>query len=114
MAMKANITIDQGTSFATSIAMADAANNPLDLTAYTGYAQIRKWYSSVAHTNFNVALVLGAVNLSLTPDQTNVLAPGRYVYDLVLVDHANAVTRVIEGVVTVTPKVTTLSDYSTP
>jgi len=92
--------------------MSDAANNPLDLTAYTGYAQIRKWYSSVAHTNFNVTLALGSVTLALTPDQTDILDPGRYVYDLALVDHANAVTRVIEGIITVTPKVTSLSDYA--
>jgi hypothetical protein len=34
------------------------------------------------------------------------MEPGRYVYDIEAVSGANVITRVIEGIVTVTPEVT--------
>ena len=46
MAVKANITIDQGTDFATSIDVTDDNGDPTDLTGFTGAAQLRKHYTS--------------------------------------------------------------------
>ena len=42
MATKANISIDQGTTFTTEILLTDDNGDPLDLSAYTANAQIRK------------------------------------------------------------------------
>ena len=49
----------------------------------------------------------GVVTLSLTPAQTTALSDGRYVYDLEITSSTGEVTRVIEGIITVTPQVTT-------
>jgi hypothetical protein len=105
MATKANITIDQGATFNTQILLTDDAGNALDLSGYTGESQIRKWYTSNAHTDFTVSLVTGAINLSLTSNTTANLNSGRYVYDVIVKDGSNNVTRVVEGIVTVTPRV---------
>lgn len=111
MATKANITIDQGTSFSTQIDLTDENDDPIDLSAYTANAQIRRWYSSsnaaaVFVTNTGVNAAAGVLTLSLTADQTANLEFGRYVYDVKVADASNTITRIVEGIVTVTPRVT--------
>ena len=105
MATKANITIDQGSSFTTTINLTDDAGNSLDLTGYSAESQIRRWYTSNTATDFTTALANGVISLSLTANATSNLVYGRYVYDVKLTDPANTVTRVVEGIVTVTPGV---------
>jgi hypothetical protein len=108
MAIKANIVIDQGTSFATTIDVTDEDGVFVDLTGFTGAAQLRKHYTSTAQTAFTVSISAGTgqVTLSLTANATNNVAAGRYVYDCELTDTAGTVSRLIEGIVTVTPGVT--------
>lgn len=108
MATKANITIDQGTTFSTTITLADEDSVLIDLTGYTANSQIRKHYSSSNSQSFSVTLggVQGTVALSLTSTQTSNLTAGRYVYDVELTSSSNVVSRIVEGIVTVTPEVT--------
>jgi hypothetical protein len=108
MALKANITIDQGTSFSTSIDVTDEDGNIINLAGFTGAAQLRKHYTSTAQTAFTVSITAatGVVALSLSANTTNSLNPGRYVYDCELTDSAGTVSRLVEGIVTVTPGVT--------
>ena len=49
----------------------------------------------------------GVVTLSLTAAETTALDAERYVYDLEITSSVGAVTRVIEGLITVRPQVTT-------
>ena len=50
----------------------------------------------------------GVITLALTADQTGTLEEGRYVYDLeILQTSSSTVTRVIEGIISVSPQVTT-------
>lgn len=105
MATKANITIDQGASFSTEIILTDEAGNLLDLSVYTGESQIRKSYTSSTAKSFDVNLLDGIVTLSMAANTTATMTAGRYVYDVILVDGANNVTRIVEGIVTVTPRV---------
>jgi hypothetical protein len=105
MATKANITIDQGTTFNTSVSLTDSYGNPLDLSGYTANSQVRKWYTSSTSVNFGVTLDSGNIFLTMNSATTANLTPGRYVYDVLLTDTHNSVTRVVEGIVTVTPRV---------
>jgi len=107
MATKANLIIDQGSSFSTSIALTDNDGVALNLTGYTGAAQIRKHYTSSTAVTFTVTIdePNGEVLLSLTSTQTAAIAAGRYVYDVELTI-GSLVSRVIEGIITVTPEVT--------
>lgn len=107
MATKANIVVDQGTTFTTTISVVDDDGLPIDLTSYTSRSQMRKHYTSSNSVSFTTAVNnLGEITLSLTSSQTANLVPGRYVYDVEVISSANAVTRLIEGIVTVTPEVT--------
>lgn len=108
MAIKANLIIDQGADFSTTINVTDDDGNVIDLTGYTGSAQIRKHYTSVTYYSFAVSIspLTGEVELGLSANTSNSMPPGRYVYDCELVDSGGKTSRLIEGIVTVTPQVT--------
>jgi hypothetical protein len=107
MAIKANLVVDQGTDFATSIDLQDDEGNALDLTGYTANAQFRKTYSSSNAVTFSTSITAatGVVTLSLTANQTSNVVAGRYVYD-VLLTKSGIKSRIVEGIVTLTPRVT--------
>lgn len=108
MAIKANLVVDQGATYTTTIDVTDVDDQPINLTGYTGSAQLRKHYTSSNSTSFAVSIgtLDGTVTLSLTSTQTGALAAGRYVYDVELTNSSNVVSRIVEGIVTVTPQVT--------
>lgn len=110
MATIRNLTIDQGSTYSISIELSDALGNALDLTDYTIRAQMRKSYGFNSYTAFTTSIgedpTLGELTLSLTSTQTTALRAGRYVYDIEIEDDEDVVTRVLEGIVTVTPEVT--------
>lgn len=108
MAIKANIVIDQGADFSTTINLSDEDGNVINLSGFTGAAQMRKHYSSVTKYDFDVEVnsSTGEVTLSMTADQTDNIPAGRYVYDCELTDSNDIRSRIVEGIVTVTPGVT--------
>ena len=109
MATKANLSIDQGATFSTSITLTDSSNNIVDLTGYTGASQMRKSATSSAYTAFTVVLgnTAGTINLSLSANSTANVVAGRYLYDVELTETAsNTISRVFEGIVTVNPNIT--------
>lgn len=108
MATKANLVIDQGSTFSSDLTLTDENGDPLTLNGYTANSQIRKWYSSTnASATFTTSIntVSAVITLSLTANQTSNLVAGRYVYDVEISDGAE-VSRIVEGIVTVTPQVT--------
>ena len=109
MAIKANLIIDQGASFESSFNVTDDDDVTINLTGFTGAAQMRKHYTSVSYYTFNVTIdaALGTVTLSMDANTTNTIPAGRYVYDCELTDTgSNIRSRLVEGIVTVTPQVT--------
>lgn len=107
MAIKANLIIDQGTDYSTTITLTDDEDNVVTLAGYTANAQIRKTYSSSNSVSFSTEITeaQGVITLSLTDAQTANITPGRYVYDVILTT-GSMTTRIVEGIVTVTPRVT--------
>ena len=109
MAIKANLFIDQGATYSTKLVLNDANGSPVDLTGYSASGQIRKHYSSSNSVSFSITVptpASGSVILSLNANTTANLVSGRYVYDVELTDTAGRISRIIEGIVTVSPNVT--------
>ena len=110
MAAKANIIIDQGTDFSTTLTVTDDNGDVTDLTGYSANGHIRKHYTSTSATVFDITFGSprsdGQVIISLGRTTTTAMAAGRYVYDVELTSAANTRSRLVEGVVTVTPEVT--------
>lgn len=107
---RANIIIDQGADFQTTITVRDTDGNIKDLANHTGYGQIRKHYLSETSYDFTIDFQnprsSGQVTLKMSREETEQIEPGRYVYDVELTDAADIRTRLVEGIVTVTPQVT--------
>lgn len=108
MGTKVNLVVDQGATFETVLTLTQDNGDLIDLTGYSGSAQLRKHYTSSNATTITVTLggANGTVTLGMTANATANVVAGRYVYDVELVDSANVATRLIEGIVTVTPQVT--------
>ena len=110
MAAIANLTIDQGATFSSDVTVKAAQDNAFNLTGYTASAKLAKGFASTrTRTNMTTSIATdattGVVTLSLTATETAALDAERYVYDLEITSGA-AVTRVIEGIITVRPQVT--------
>lgn len=109
MATKANLVIDQGTTYSATLNLTDENGDPLNLSGFTANSQIRKWYTSSNSVAFTTSVNVssGEITLSLTANQTSNLSSGRYVYDVEITETStNAISRIVEGIVTVTPEVT--------
>jgi hypothetical protein len=108
MAIKANLVVDQGANFSATIDLTDASNVVFNLSGYTVAAQMRKNYTSSAATTFTTSHngAAGQITLALNSATTAVIEPGRYLYDVEITSSGNTITRVVEGIVTVTPGMT--------
>lgn len=104
--------LEQGTTFNTLISLDDVYGESYNLQNYSASSQMRKsYYSSNATAVFNTSVngVLGQILINLNANQTANIAPGRYVYDILIYnsnDVANTTVRVLEGIINVTPRVT--------
>ena len=107
MATKVNLVVDQGSTFQTSVTFNDENGNTINFSTYSGAAQMRKHFTSSNSVSFSVNMTSnGVITLGLTANQTANLTSVRYVYDLEVTDSSNLISRLIEGIVTVTPNVT--------
>jgi hypothetical protein len=109
MAARADIIIDQGTTFSTVVTVTEDTGGVVNLTGYTANAMLRKHHTSTAITK-TFTITNGGTNgqLTLTLDAANTAAidSGRYVYDVKVTSGSSVVSRVVEGLVTVNPNVT--------
>ena len=111
MATVANIFIDQGADYSNIITVGSSSGTPLNLTGYTVASQIRKSYSSSIAYNFTASIFSaseGKVRIQLTATSSGAIPPGRYLYDVEITSSSGTKTRVVEGIVTVTPEITQL------
>lgn len=107
MAQKVNIVIDQGATFNTTFTILDENDNPIDFTTYTANSQMRKSYTSSTAYTFDVALSnSGVVTLSMSANATGAITAGRYLYDVEVQATTGVRSRIVEGIVTVTPQIT--------
>ena len=104
-----NLVIYTGTDFEQTFVFEDEhTNSALNLTNYTGAANIKKYEGSTNSGTFLVTFTnrsLGKVRVSLGSTQTSVLKEGRYYYDLLL-NSGSKITRAIEGQVVVKKSIT--------
>ena len=109
MAVFTELLIEQGSSFSTTINLEDTAGSAINLTSYTASSQMRKsFYSSTYSTISSVITgnANGEITMTMTAANTANLTPGRYVFDLVITAPTTIKTRVVEGVIVVSPGVT--------
>jgi len=106
-----NITINTGEYFSRDFYLDNIDGTPLNLTGYTAASQMRKHPESVnATVDFNVGFIdraNGRIRISLTTNKTELIKPGRYVWDMMFTDSAGKKSIVIEGNVLATADIAT-------
>ena len=109
MAVYANLFVDQGTDFMSTINLEGGTGAAYGLEGYTIRAQMRKTYTSSRFIQFEANItepLLGICQIELSAEQTSLLKPGRYVYDVEVISPDTVVYRVVEGQIDVAPRVT--------
>jgi len=105
MSTKANLVIEQGATFSQVVDLLSSDNLPVNTTGMSIIARMKKDYESTTTINLAAALTPGQCQLYLSAANTAVLEPGRYVYNAEITELDGTVLRVLEGIVTVTPRV---------
>lgn len=116
MALYNDLIVDQGSNYNGKIPVFSKNGLPIDITGFSSRGQIRKNHMSLTAIDFTTQIdnpELGEVFISLTPEQTSLMKPGRYVFDVEIYnDDESNVIRIAEGQVEVTPRVTNAYDLT--
>jgi hypothetical protein len=108
---RAHLQVDQGSTFNAQIDLQSYMGVMFDLQNMTIEATMKKSYQSLIEYPFETSVVdsaNGSFLISMHYNDTALIDAGRYVYDIVITSPTDERFRVIEGVVTVRPGVTTL------
>jgi hypothetical protein len=108
-----DILIEQGATFSESMVYKDQGV-AINLTGYTARMQVRSTLESASTVvelttaNGRIALggTAGTITLTISATDTAALTSGRGVYDLELVSGSGIVTRLLQGVCTISRNVT--------
>jgi hypothetical protein len=109
MAMTAYLDIDQGSDFSTEITLQNDDGTSMNISGFSIYSQFRKSYGSTTAYQFNAVITnatQGKFKLSLAGSMSSSIKPGRYLYDVEIVNLTPARTRVVEGIITINPEIT--------
>ena len=105
-----NLVVNAGVDFAQTFTLEDAGSNSLlNLNGYSIKAEMRKHAGATGVTTFVSSIYnasSGQIKIGLSTTSTSTLKPGRYVYDVVVTDPNNFMSRVVEGMVLVREGVT--------
>ena len=103
------LLIEQGATFSTTVNVEDTAGSAVNLTNYIASSQMRKSYYSSTYSTISSVITgnaNGEITMTMTAANTANLTPGRYVFDLVITAPTTIKTRVVEGIIVVSPGVT--------
>jgi hypothetical protein len=103
------LLIEQGATFSTTVNVEDTAGAAINLSGYSASSQMRKSYYATSNTIITATITgnaNGEITLSMTSANTSNLTPGRQVFDLLITSPSNVKTRVVEGVIMISPGVT--------
>jgi len=111
MAAYVELYMDQGANFRNVINLTDdVTNSTISLLNYNVRSQMRRSYYSI-NASANIVCTItdssnGEITMSLGSANTSNIKAGRYLFDFETVDGNGFVSRVLEGIITVTPQVT--------
>ena len=109
MAAFTELLIEQGATFSTTINVEDSAGSAINLYGYSASSQMRKSYYATSNTIITSTITgnaNGEITLSMSSATSSNVSAGRYVFDLLITAPNATKTRVIEGIVIVSPGVT--------
>lgn len=109
MAAFTELLIEQGATFSTTVNVEDTAGAAINLFGYSASSQMRKSFYATSNTIITSTITgnaNGEITLSMTAANTANLSPGRMVFDLLITSPTSVKTRVVEGIIVISPGVT--------
>lgn len=107
MSTRIDLILDQGADFLTVFNVQAANGSPVDLSSYTAASQMRTDYLSNTFIQFIMTTnANGDVTMNLPSANTIPITPGRYKYDVEITSPGNVVSRIVEGIIDVSPNMT--------
>lgn len=108
MTLKANLVLDQNSDFSITIFIQNDDETAYDLTNTTVKASLRKSHYSSKGFDFSCShdSAGGNITMFMSKELTATIEPGLYMYDVIIISDSDAVNRIVEGIVTVTPGIT--------
>jgi|TARA_B110000259_G_C13910429_1_gene360673 hypothetical protein len=104
-----NFTIEQGATFTRLLTLKEN-ESVMNLAGYSAASQLRQTHDTSTVSGTITASVTnasaGQLTLSMTSSATGAMEEGMYVYDVEITASSGAVTRILQGKVTLTPQVT--------
>ena len=107
MAAYVELIVDQGATFNNIINLSDDITNAnVNISGYIVRSQMRRsYYSANATANITCTITnasQGEITMNMNANTTANIKSGRYLFDLETVDNIGTVSRVLEGIITVT------------
>jgi hypothetical protein len=109
-AFSINFIVERNADYSSEINITNESNgSPLNLAGYTSQATMKRSHTSSVSYNINVEFadrIGGVLRIFLTNEETSNIPAGRYVYDVIITSPNGVKTRVVEGIIEVSPGVT--------
>lgn len=111
MAAYVELYMDQGATFNNTLNITDDLTNAkVNIQGYSVSSQMRRSYYS-ANASANIVCTItdaanGTILMSLGAANTTNIKAGRYLFDVETVDTNGVTSRILEGIITVTPQIT--------
>ena len=95
-----NIYVDQGVEYSIVVNIFDNNDVPLPTTQNSFFSSARKVFSSKKAFDLNVySHVNGAMTISIPSSTTIDALPGKYNYDIIMIDTSNNRSKILEGII---------------
>jgi hypothetical protein len=114
MTTQATIYIDQGTDFLVSLELSEDSGFEFVITDQSFFCDVKRLYSTATLFSAELDVVSNGetsqVDLYISPEKTKNLSPGKYQYDVLMVESSGSVQKILEGLMIVLPTITSLEE----
>lgn len=105
-----DLTVDQGSDWSAGLTLNQENGSPMNLTNCVFQGAFRTSYPA-ANVSGNLTITTvdsanGTALLSMNAATTANITAGKYVYDVILIDSNGINTRILQGILTISPGVT--------
>jgi hypothetical protein len=110
MTARANLYVDQGVDFSTTLNLFTDSGDEFDISSQTFSCDVRKVFSSVV--SFSAEIIIepggidGTLELRIPSDETVNIEPGKYQYDVIMQSNSGLREKILEGLIFLIPTVT--------
>lgn len=106
MSLYKTFTLHAGSTFCENLDLIDTNGNPVNFSNYEIKARMAESGYSEDFVIINTEVInysQGKIQISLSASETSLLSPGRYLFEIVIIDQYSVVTNLIHGIIDVIP-----------